>query len=265
MKQENSKSRKFERRSSLKRINIVFQRDLKELIKTSTFKIVSAIFSVFAIGAVLILVFVLKNGDLLSKEYEEQVIGLIIGLISYFMPMTVLMTFIWSFANFMIINEKARGNMESLLATPLSPKEILIGKVFAVFFPGYIISFLSSLIILLSVNFAVIYPATGGIILPAQAVLMSFVINPVFFMGLLALIILFSMAGNPDIAIAPSFVVGFGLMLGIPLGVATGSINILSWSFVLWCLAGAALIWIIVLSCFRFLSKENVVLSGRGS
>ncbi|MDD3521228.1 MAG: hypothetical protein PHU65_08370 [Actinomycetota bacterium] len=252
-------------KSELKGINIVFQRDIKELLKTSIFKIVSIIFALVTVAASLILVFVLRKQDIFSNEYSKSILELIIGLISYFIPLTILMTFIWSFANFMVINEKARGNIESLLATPLDPKDISKGKSFAVFLPAYIISSFSYLIILLSLNFAVIFPKTGEFLFPPQALLIGFIINPIFFMGLLFIIVVFSLAANPDIAIAPSFIVGFGLMLGIPLGLATGNISILSWSFVLWCLAGAALIWIILIFSFRLLSKEKIILSSRGA
>lgn len=249
----------------MKGTNIVFRRDLKELLKTSTFMIVGIIFAAVTVAASLILVFVLRSQDFFSNEYTKSIPETIIGLISYFLSLTVLMTFIWSFANYLIIKEKARGNIESLLATPLSPKDILFGKSFAIFLPAYIISFFSYFIILSSVNFAVIFPETGEFLFPVQALLISFIINPIFFMGLLLIIIVFSMAGNPDIAIAPSFIVGFGLMLGIPLGVATGNINMLSWSFVIWCLAGAVLMWIVAIFSFRLLTKENIVLSGKGS
>jgi len=161
--------------------------------------------------------------------------------------------------------EKSRGNIESLMATPLSPKEIWIGKSIAIFLPGYAISIISTLIILSAVNFFVIIPATGNFILPAPLLLISFLINPLLFLALLLFIVLFSLANNPDIAIAPSFLVGFGLMIGIPLGVATGVINLVSWSFTLWCLAGVIIFWAADFGLYRLLTKENIVLSSKGA
>ena len=78
-------------------------------------------------------------------------------------------------------------------------------------------------------------------------------------------IIMFSLAGNPDIAIAPSFIVGFGLMMGIPIGMVLGGINLVSWNFSIWYLAGTAIFWVIIIILTRFLTKENMVLSGKGS
>ena len=82
-------------------------------------------------------------------------------------------------------------------------------------------------------------------------------------MATLMFIIMFSLAGNPDIAIAPSFIVGFGLMMGIPIGMVLGGIDLVSWDFSLWYLAGTALFLIIVIILTRFLTKENMVLSGK--
>ena len=248
----------------MRRISIVFHRDFKELRQTNAFLIISILFAIITIAASVIIILVLKRYGLPGKETARPVLELAIGLIAYFLPLFVLMTFIWAFANLTIIQEKANGNIESLLATPLSPKEIWIAKSMAIFLPGYTISVISTLIILLAVNFFVIIPATGNFILPAPLLLISFLVNPLLFLALLLFIVLFSLANNPDIAIVPSFLVGFGLMIGIPLGVATGVINLVSWSFTLWCLGGAIIFWVADFSLYRLLTKENIVLSSKG-
>lgn len=248
----------------MKRISIVFHRDFRELRQTNAFLIISILFAIITAAASVIIIIALRRQELLSIETARPMLELIIGLVAYFLPVSVLMTFIWVFSNLTIIGEKVNGNVESLLATPLSPKEIWIGKSIAIFLPGYVISVITTLIVLSTVNFFVIIPATGNFILPAPLLLISFLINPLLFLGLLLFIVLFSLANNPDIAIAPSFLVGFGLMIGIPLGVATGVINLASWPFALWCLGGAIIFWAVNFGFYRLLSKENIVLSSKG-
>jgi ABC-type transport system involved in multi-copper enzyme maturation permease subunit len=248
----------------LRRIKIVFYRDFRELRKTNAFLIISILFTVITVAASIIIVIALRKQELLGKEIARPMLELIISLIAYFLPLSVLMTFIWAFTFLTIIQEKVKGNIESLLATPLTPKEIWIGKSMAIFLPGYIISIISTLFILLAVNFIVIIPATGSFILPAPLLLTSFLISPLFFLALLLFIVLFSLANNPDIAIAPSFLIGFGLMIGIPLGIATGAINLVSWSFTLWCLGGAIILWAADFGFYRLLTKESIVLSSKG-
>jgi hypothetical protein len=53
-------------------------------------------------------------------------------------------------------------------------------------------------------------------------------------------------------------------MIGIPLGVATGVINLASWSFSLWYLTGAIVMWVVVCCLTHLLTKENIVLSSKG-
>lgn len=249
----------------MRRISIVFHRDFRELRKTIAFLIIIIVFIIITIAAAVVVSVLLKRQEWLQvKEAAKPMLELIMGLISYFFPLFILMTFIWSFANFPIIKEKANGNIESLLATTLSPKEIFIGKSLAIFLPGFVISTVSTLIVLFSVNLITIRPVTGSLFLPVPLLLTSLVINPLLLLGLLLFIVLYSLARNPDIAIAPSFIVGFGLMMGIPLGVATGVMNLASRSFCLWYLAGTAAFWLVVLFFFRLLTKENIVLSSKG-
>jgi ABC-type transport system involved in multi-copper enzyme maturation permease subunit len=248
----------------LRRAGIVFIRDFRELSKTGAFIALILIFMTITIAAAVILNVVLGRQEWLKTMAAEYILELIMGLIFYFLPLFILVSFIWAFANFPIVKEKVNGNIASLMVTPLTPGEILMGKSLSIFLPGFAISIISTLIVLLSVNFVTIRPVTGDFFLPAPMLVTNFVINPLLFFGLLIFTVLFSLANNPDVAIAPSFVVGFGLMTGIPIGVATGAINLTSWSFSLWYLAGAAVIWIVVLALSRLLTKENIILSSKG-
>jgi len=54
------------------------------------------------------------------------------------------------------------------------------------------------------------------------------------------------------------------LMMGLPIGIATGAINLASWTFTLWYLAGTVIAWVVVGYFSRLLSKENIVLSSKG-
>ena len=248
----------------MRRMSIVFHRDFRELRQTNAFLIIVIVFTVITIIAAVIISIALNRQEWLGEEAARPMLELIIGLIAYFLPLFTLITFIWAFASLPIVKEKVNGNIESLLATPLSPKEIWIGKSLAIFLPGFVISIVPTLIVLLAVNFVAISPATGSFVLTAPMLLTSFLINPLLFFGLLLFIVLFSLANNPDIAIAPSFIIGFGLMIGIPLGVAIGVINLASWSFSLWYLAGTTVIWTVVYCLSHLLTKENIVLSSKG-
>ena len=245
-------------------MSIVLWRDFRELRQTTAFRVMVILSAVITIGIAVGTVVALSKAEWLGEEAARPWLELIMGLIVYFLPLFVLIAFIWAFASLPITKEKVNGNIECLLATPLSPTALWMGKSLAIFLPGFVISVVATLVVVLAVNFTTITPATGDFVLPAPVLLIGFLINPLLFFGLLLFIVLFSLANNPDLAIAPSFLVGFGLMIGIPLGVATGAIDLASWSFSLWYLAGAIIIWAVVCCLSRLLTKENIVLSSKG-
>jgi ABC-2 type transport system permease protein len=248
----------------LKAMNIVLRRDFRELRQTNAFRIVAAASGAITIAGAAGISIALGRQEWLEQQAACSILETVLGLVVYFLPLLVLITFIWAFASLPITKEKVNGNIECLLATPLSPKAVWIGKSLAVFLPGYIISVAGTLIVLLAVNLGVILPATGELVLPAPVLLTGFLVNPLLFFALLLFIVLFSLAGSPDIAIGPSFLLGFGLMIGIPVALTTGALDLASWSFTLWYFTGTAVAWIIVLYLSRLLTKEKIVLSSKG-
>ena len=195
---------------------------------------------------------------------DRSELELYLGMIMYTTCLLGVGVYVGVFNFVPMTREKSRGIIESLLATPLSPKAIWMGKGLAIFLPGFVISVVSTLVVVLAINLAAIIPAAGDFFLPTPVLLTGFLFNPLLFFGLLSFTVLFSLANNPDIAIMPSFLLGFGLMTGIPVGVATGAIDLASWSFALWYLAGAIVIWAVVCYLSRLLTKEQIVLSSKG-
>ena len=248
----------------MKKTGFILKRDFRELRQTNTFLIICIVFSVVTIAIAVVTSVILQKQEWIGQKEARPMLELIVGLIAYFLPLAVLMVFIWAFSSLPVVKEKVNGNIASLIATTLTPKEIWWGKSLAIFIPGYIISIISTMIVLLAVNLSVIVPANGIFLLPLPLILTSLIFNPLLLFGLLLFIILFSLAYNPDIAITPSFLVGFGLMMGIPLGMALGVIDLASWSFSIWYLAGVIIVWIIVLSLARLLTKEKIILSAKG-
>ncbi len=242
----------------------ILDRDFREIRQANAFRILVIIAAILTLAAAAGLCLILSRQIWLGGEAARPYLELILGLVAYFLPFLILIAFIWAFASLPVVKEKIKGNIECLLATPLSPGALWMGKSLAIFFPGYGISLISTLIVLLAVNLITIGPATGFFVLPVPALITGLIINPLLFFGLLAFILLFSLASNPEIAIAPSFLVGFGLMMGLPLGIATGVVNIAVWEFALWYLVGVVVIWGVVAYLSRLLSKEKIVLSSKG-
>lgn len=249
----------------MRTMSIIIRRDFREFRQTNAFRIMTIVTAAVTVAAVVGISIALGRQAWLGEEAASPLLELIISLIAYFLPLLVLMAFIWAFASLPIIREKINGTIECLLATPINPGALWMGKSLAIFLPGFGISVILTLIVVLGVNLIAVNPATGHFVLPAPALVAGFIINPLLFFGLLAFIVLFSLANNPDIAIAPSFIVGFGLMMGLPIGIATGAINLASWTFALWYLAGTVIVWAVIGYLSRLLTRQNIVLSSKGA
>jgi ABC-type Na+ efflux pump permease subunit len=248
----------------VKRVLLVLRRDYIEMRSSAAFRIMVAIVSVITVGASVGISIALRLQAWFGVPEARPVLDLIVGLVVYFLTFSVLIAFIWAFASLPVVQEKVNGNIECLLATPISPKALWIGKVLAVFLPSYALSVIASCIVLLAVNISVAMPGWGILVLPVPALVNGLVINPLLFLALLAFIVLFSLANNPDMAIAPALLIGFGLMIGMPVGLATGIIVISSWSFVLWYFGATVIAWGVVMYLTHLLTRQNIVLSSKG-
>jgi ABC-type Na+ efflux pump permease subunit len=231
---------------------------------TPAFRIMVVVAAAITIVAVVIMTLVMRRQSWYGEAEARPVLNFITGLVAYCLSLIVIIAFIWAFAGFPVIKEKVNGNIECLLATALSPGELLAGKGLAVFIPGYIISLAATGIILTTCNLLVYLPGWHTIILPGPSLVLSLVINPLLFFSVLLLTLQISFTRNPDVAIAPSMIAGFGLMMGMPVGLATGFFDINSWLFVLWYTLGTAVAWGVVLALNRTLTRQNIVLSEKG-
>ncbi len=248
----------------MKRINIVLRTDFKELRRTSGFWIGGITFISIAIMVGGIISYFLNRVVWLKLETGRPMLKLIIGIIVYSITLFAPITTIWGFASIPIAKEKVNGNIDSLLSTPLSPKTIWMAKSLSIYLPGWIMSMLSTSIAVLILNGFVITPTTSRFILPTPVLFIGLLTNPLFTFGLTALTILLAFAYHPDTALAPAFLIGFGLMIGIPVGLALRVIDLTSWTFVYYNLAAAIAIWIIICFLSSLLTKERITLSSKG-
>ncbi len=160
-----------------------------------------------------------------------------------------------------MIKEKSRGNIQSLLATPVGLKEIWIGKSLAIFIPGLILGELLTLISLIVVNYIYFVPKVGFVFSPWIAVTGFFAIPLIYFcLGLLVYLI--GLTGKPVNAniIAQAFLPIY-LNIIIQILIHTTIFDVSSWTFTL-ANIGLALAIVIIVIIFQFrISKEKAVLS----
>jgi len=156
--------------------------------------------------------------------------------------------------------EKSRGNIESLLATPLKVKEIWIAKSLAVFLPGLVLGELLTLICLISVNYIYFVPRIGFLFTPWIAV-SSFFAVPLIYLCLSFLVQLIGLTGKTatgNIIVQIFLPVITTLMINLMLHRV---LDAASWTFTLTNLGIAAVLAVIVIFLQPRLIRERIVLA----
>ena len=178
--------------------------------------------------------------------YTACLIGVGINLnVFTFLPMT---------------REKSRGNIESLLATPLKVKDIWLAKSLAVFLPGLVLGEVFTLITLIAVNYIYFVPRMGFLITPWMAI-SSFVAVPLIYLCLSLLVHLVGLTGKPatgNVIVQVFLPIIMTLMINL---MVHHILDAVSWLFTLANLEIAAAIGIIVIFLQPRLTRERIVLS----
>ncbi|MCR4393368.1 MAG: ABC transporter permease [Dehalococcoidales bacterium] len=124
----------------MKEILIIFQRDFREIRQSNAFRIICGLSLLFLLGVSLGASIALNRLSWLGEPAARPFLIMITGIIAYFVPLFIMMAFIWAFASLPVTREKANGNIECLIATPISPRTLWLGKSLAIFLPGFLIS-----------------------------------------------------------------------------------------------------------------------------
>lgn len=185
--------------------------------------------------------------------------GTFLDSISYMLPLIFTMLLCSVLAAYSVAMDKAKRNMESLLATPLSLRQIWLGKSLAVALPGVVIAILVSILAILALNLAVAVPKTGEFIVPgALSLLTALIIVPLMAMAVVSLVILLQLiTSNPRLANL-AFV---GMFLAIYFISITGFGT--SWNFAVIYLVTIACLVLVNVLLARLLTRERVILSSK--
>ena len=160
--------------------------------------------------------------------------------------------------------EKTGRNLEPLMVTPLSVRQIWIAKSVALSVVGVVVGLTDVLIVFLGTTFILVIPKTGGFVMPdAIAIATALIVIPVLvFMVVLLTTYLQMIITNPRAGNAAFGVILVGTWIGITLITYYVQSTVDYYTpFYL------ALIILIAVGCrraSRFLTPERVVLSSKG-
>jgi ABC-type Na+ efflux pump permease subunit len=160
-----------------------------------------------------------------------------------------------------LTQEKAKGALEALLATPLGPWALWWGKVAGCFLPAFAAGMVVSFGVLWALNAAAVVPVLGNPLFPGPVVATVGVGVPFLGLGIAALVNLIGLlVANPNIASLSVVVIVLAVSNVLPrLG-----LEFAEWSFA-WVNAGTGLFILAtsLLFAWRLLTKERIVLSAK--
>ena len=182
--------------------------------------------------------------------------------LAYVLPIMYSIVVCSIFANYSVIVDKAKRNIESLMATPVSMNQIWIGKSLAVTLPSIVIGISMSILGYLIVNFGFVIPHTHRFIFPdALAIVSALIIVPILVFVIVSIVTYIQLViSNPRIA----NLVFTGIFLLLVFGVnIMGGMGISISYFPLMYLGVIVLCAVVSFILSRSLTKEKVLLSSK--
>ncbi len=196
------------------------------------------------------------NKTVLDRSVLENYLGLIMFITSFLSA--GIHTSALAFQS--LTREKARGSVQSLLATPLAPQDIWLGKSLGVFLPGLAFAVVMTIAALLAINHVYFVPDIGFVVTPWM-IISTFVAVPLVYLALSLLVHLVGLIGKPMTAnvVAQVFMpVMTALMINLAIREVPNAGSLL---FAVILLSAAAVMGILVLMLRRKLTAERIILS----
>ncbi len=223
--------------------------------------VIGGVVFICVIGLVVLLLVLLVRPELNEAAPNRSALGNYLGLILYITSFLSIGIYASVFAFQSLTREKSRGNIQALLATPVDPNNIWLGKSLAVFLPGLVFAVLITLATFLVLNFIYFVPGVG-FIFTSWMLLNSLVAVPLVYLALTLLVFIIGLTGKPATGnvIAQIFLpVLTTLMINLAV---RGILNAGSWLFTVVLLGITAVISIVVLLLRSKLTAERIILSG---
>ena len=200
----------------------------------------------------------MKNNTLSINSYSQAYLSTLAYIL-----LLMFSNFICSiFANYAVIVDKAKRNIESLMATPVSIKQIWMGKSLAVTLPSIGIGIGMAIISYLVLDIGFVMPKTGSFILPSIiSILSAVIIVPVLLFVIVAIVTYIQLTiTNPRVGnfvfsgVFIILLIGGEALLGLGL-----STNYLALIYLIMILVCAGIVYLLSFS----LTKERVLLSSK--
>jgi ABC-2 type transport system permease protein len=192
------------------------------------------------------------------KDYSR----IFLNIVAYTLPMMYSIFICTIFANYSVVLDKAKRNIESLMATPVSIRQIWVGKSLAITLPSLAIGLAISIIVYVIINIGFVVPKAHLFVVPsALAIVSVFILIPLSLFSVVMIVTEIQLTiTNPRIA---SLVfTGIFILLIFSIN-ALGGLGLSVGYYALIYVGVIVLCALIALILARSLTKEKVLLSSK--
>jgi len=183
----------------------------------------------------------------------------LISSMFFTLPLVMVMLVCSVFAAYAVIMDKTKRSIESLLATPLSLRQVWMAKSLAVTIPSVTIGVGISIVLIIVLNVLVFIPAVGVIIPGISSLVGGIILIPVLTFFVVSIVTFLQLImTNPRLASLAFSAIFIGIYLSTITEVTR------NWDFSLIYLVIITLLIVINIFLSRFLTKEKIILSSKG-
>jgi ABC-2 type transport system permease protein len=248
----------------MKKLWIIARKDIREAMRSRSTYIYIAIMIALSFTYLSSYNSLIENlkGDNASTQKIYESSRSFLNSIAYALPMMYSILVCTIFAAYSVIVDKAKRNIESLMVTPLTLRQIWGGKSLAVTLPSAGIGLAVAILGYIIINMTAVIPQTGGFIFPEPlAIVTALIIVPLLVLAVVSVVIYMQLViANPRIANVAFTVIFLALFFSANILTSLG-INI-NFSYIY--LAIAVLCGGVSYLLSRSLTKERVLLSSKG-
>jgi ABC-2 type transport system permease protein len=231
-----------------------------QLRMTATTVISLTVILICVAGIIAIVAALVLNPETEKAAPDMSVLKNAMGLSMFCASFTSIGIYTSIFSYQSLVREKARGNIQALLATPVSPQELWLGKSLAVFLPGLVLTIILTIAAFLVLN--LIYFSGGtGFVLTAWIVISNLIAVPLLYLAVTMFVHIVGLVGKPVTAnvIGQIFL---PLMANVMAQLAVHtSLASDSWLFAVILLGTMVIIALGIISMYGRLKSETIILS----
>lgn len=245
-------------------ILLVMKYALKNQLRMTATTLISVMVIMICVAGTIVLITYLLIGPEMEKTVPNRaVLETGMGAVLFLAGFITIGIYSSVFTYQSLVREKARGNIQALLATPVRPRELLAGKVLAVSVPGFLFTVVMVVAAFFIINI-VYFTGEVGFVVNHWMIISTIIAVPLLYLSVTFFVHVIGLAGKPGTAnVIGQIFLPLMANVMIQLGTRT-SLGTASWLFMVILFALAAVIGTSVYFLRNKVATETIMLSIQG-